>query len=208
MKTMLEICAVALALFCAAPARAEDKAAAQQAYAEGSKYYDLNQYADALEAFKRAYWNYEDPAILFNIAQCHRALRHYKEAIDFYRSYLRKLPDAGNRDQVLAIINELDSTIAKEKAATAAPPQGTLPTHPQPEPAPPIAAPLPLPTTPSAATPSVATSAPARPARARSRAWVWGVAVGGVVVVGLAVGLGVGLGLSPRAPKADGTVSF
>ncbi len=41
-----------------APASAEDKAAARQAYAEGSRYYDLSQFAEALDAFKRAYWNY------------------------------------------------------------------------------------------------------------------------------------------------------
>lgn len=71
-------------------ARAEDKVAARQAYAEASKHYDLNQYAEALAAFKRAYWNFEDPSILYNIAQCHRALRQRSEAIEFYKSYLRK----------------------------------------------------------------------------------------------------------------------
>src|SRR6476620_3168172 len=99
---------VAAIIGIAATATAEDKAAARQAYVEGSKFYDLNQYTEALEAFKRAYWNYEDPVILYNIAQCHRALKHKAEAIDFYRSYLRKAPDASNRAEVQRMIADLD----------------------------------------------------------------------------------------------------
>ena len=38
-------------------AAAEDKEEARKAFAEGAKYYNLNQFAEALEAFKRAYWN-------------------------------------------------------------------------------------------------------------------------------------------------------
>src|SRR5581483_1907493 len=115
-----------MALAVAVPAAAEDKAAARAAYAEGSKYYDLNQYALALEAFKRAYWNYEDPVILFNIAQCHRALGHKAEAVGFYRSYLRKASEPRNREEVQKLVSELESAIAQEKAVAAAPPQGTI----------------------------------------------------------------------------------
>jgi hypothetical protein len=46
------------------------------AYDEGSKFYDLNQFADALGAFKKAYWQYEEPAFLFNIPQLHRSCNH------------------------------------------------------------------------------------------------------------------------------------
>src|SRR4051794_4096008 len=97
-------CLVLAALLVALPAAAEDKEAARKAYSEGSRYYDLSQYADALEAFKRAYWNYEDPIFLFNIAQCHRLLDHKSEAISFYRSYLRKLPHARNRAEVQRVV--------------------------------------------------------------------------------------------------------
>ena len=194
-----------LALVAAAPnARAEDKSAAKQAYAEGSKYYDLNQYSEALEAFKRAYWNFENPAILYNIAQCHRALGHKKEAIDFYRSYLRKAADARNRDDVQRMITELDSAIEKEKLLSMAPPRGTMTSEPKAVPViveAPRPTPTPIPLTPVAA---VVVDAP----HAKPRYWIVGVVIGGVVVAGLAVGLGVGLGTATHAPNADGTVSF
>src|SRR5689334_23729146 len=95
---------ILIAVALSSTARAEDKEAARKAYAEGQKYYNLNQYSDALDAFKRAYWNYEEPTFLFNIAQCHRALGHKKEAVEFYRSYLRNAPEAPNRADVQRII--------------------------------------------------------------------------------------------------------
>src|SRR4051812_2999579 len=106
---------IAIALVLSLTARAEDKDAARKASAEGQKYYNLNQFADALEAFKRAYWNYEEPSFLYNIAQCHRLLGHKKEAVDFYRSYLRNAPpDAANRAASQRMISELEAAIAQE----------------------------------------------------------------------------------------------
>src|SRR5439155_18979189 len=94
-------------------AAAEDKDAARKAFLEGTKYYNLNQYSDALEAFKRAYWNYEDPSFLYNIAQCHRALKHKSDAVEFYRSYLRNAPDTPKRVDVQRIIADLEAAIAQ-----------------------------------------------------------------------------------------------
>jgi tetratricopeptide (TPR) repeat protein len=195
-----------------ASANAQDKAAARRAYVEGTKYYDLNQYAEALEAFKRAYWNYEDPVIIFNIAQCHRALGHKKEAVDFYRSYLRRSPDARNRADVEKITAELNSAIEKELAVAAAKPEGTLEVKP--------ANPPPSPLSKTAELPAPVTTAPAPSARVvstpaktepppKKRTWIWGVAAGAVVLVGVVVGLGVGLGAQTSGPTpTDGTVRF
>lgn len=168
---------------------AEDKAAARKAFIEGSKFYDLNQYAEALEAFKRAYWNFEDPVILYNIAQCHRALQHRKEAVDFYRSYLRKASDPPNRDEVQKIISDLETAMAQERTQ---PPKSQ-------ESAPVVVQPS------AAATPQVAAVAEHPP---RKRSWIWGV-VGGVVIVGVALGVGLGVGLQSHSPSAtDGAVRF
>lgn len=202
---------VALMLGTSSAARAEDKAAARQAYLEGSKYYDLNQYAEALESFKRAYWNYEEPSFLYNIAQCHRALKHKSEAIEFYRSYLRKAPSAPNRDEVQKIIADLESALAQERAVATAPPQGTIAAEPA-HPAPPSAATTT--TTPAATTPPPATrplvaasagnaTAAATTTRsekpARKRTWVW-IAVAGAAVVVAGVAIGVGIAASPKDP--------
>ncbi|MDB4965162.1 MAG: hypothetical protein JWN44_851 [Myxococcales bacterium] len=185
------------------PAAAEDKVAARKAFLEGSKYFDLNQYAEALEAFKRAYWNFEDPVILYNVAQCHRALKHKSEAIEFYRSYLRKRPDARNREDVQKIIADLTSAIEKEKAISDAPPLGPMPTDSRL-----TAAPV-APDNAQATPVAVSTSAPTRSDKpVYQRGWFWGV-IGGVVAVGVGVGVGVGLGTRSNPPKAaDGAVTF
>jgi|SRR5581483_1277 len=201
-----------MALAVAVPAAAEDKAAARAAYAEGSKYYDLNQYALALEAFKRAYWNYEDPVILFNIAQCHRALGHKAEAVGFYRSYLRKASEPRNREEVQKLVSELESAIAQEKAVAAAPPQGTIAADGKPTAAPPAAEASERKPNPPVASPalSLAAAPPAKtePKPVWKRAWVWGV-VGGVLAAGVALGVGLGVGLQSNPPKAvDGVVTF
>jgi tetratricopeptide (TPR) repeat protein len=83
MSESVRLAAMLLLLASTLPAAAEDKAVARRAFSEGTRYYDLGQYAEALEAFKRAYWNYEEPSFLFNIAQCHRALNHKKESDRF-----------------------------------------------------------------------------------------------------------------------------
>jgi tetratricopeptide (TPR) repeat protein len=160
-------------------ARAEDKAAARAAYSEGTRYYDLGQYKEALEAFKRAYWNYEDPAFLFNLGQCHRQLGHDAEALGAYRSYLRKLPDAANRQGVTRMIDALEAKIEKkhqedEAAAAAARARADS-----------------IATTPTV--PLVVSAAPPPPPGKPlyRRWWVWTIA--GVVVAGAATGIAVGV---------------
>ena len=49
-------------------------------------------YQETLGEFEAAYMAVPDPAFLFNIAQCHRKAGHDKEAIAFYKSYLRNAP--------------------------------------------------------------------------------------------------------------------
>src|SRR5262249_35114559 len=172
---------VAVTILSSAAARAENKAAARAAFAEGTKYYDLNRFEAALKAFERAYWNYEEPAFLFNIAQCYRQLDRKADAVKFYRSYLRKLPTAPNRVEVERIIVALDAALEKERAAAPANPSTSPAEHPT------LAAPPP-----SAASESAATTAPpvqpAEPAERRpvyKRWWLWttvGIVVAGGVV--------------------------
>jgi tetratricopeptide (TPR) repeat protein len=185
----LSLIVVALAI--AFPAAAEDKEAARKAYSEGSRYYNLNQYAEALEAFKRAYWNYEEPSFLYNIAQCHRALKHKSEAIDFYRGYLRNAPTTPKRAEVERLIAELDAALAQEKAVAKSPPEGTLPA--------PTATASP-PTTSAPPDAVVTTTAP--PAKTEKplwkRGWLWGVVAGAAVV---AAGVAIGVGVATSSPK-------
>src|SRR5262245_8771717 len=92
-------------------AHAENKQAARDAYKEGSRLYDLMDYRGALEAFKKAYVNYEEPTLLFNIAQCHRYLGQKNEAVVTYKNYLRKSPNAANADEVRKLITQLEGAM-------------------------------------------------------------------------------------------------
>ena len=62
--------------------------------------------------------------MLFNLAQCHRGLEHWKKAKFFYEGYLREFPAAPNRGGVRAILEEVDRKVKeieeKEAAARAA----------------------------------------------------------------------------------------
>ena len=70
---------------------------ARSLYEKGQRQYDLGHFADARQLFESAYEAKAAPALLFNIAQCHRKLGHYQEAINMYQSYLVGVPDASNR---------------------------------------------------------------------------------------------------------------
>jgi tetratricopeptide (TPR) repeat protein len=184
----------------AASAHAEDKAKAQQAFAEGRQHFDLGEYKEALESFKLAYRNFEDPTILFNIAQCQRQLGNTEDAVAFYRKYLNKVPDARNSAEVQATIDKLNATLAAERAAKATPPQGTLGEVRAPDD--------------SSAAPTVVVSSPPPPPPPDRKPlvkkwWLWA-GVGGAVVA-VALGVGLGVGLQPHAQTAStdfGSVRF
>ena len=77
-------------------------------FARGTSYYNLGHYSEALTEYEAAYLAVQDPAFLFNIAQCHRRMGKDKEAIGAYRSYLRVAPAAPNRPEVQKRIAELE----------------------------------------------------------------------------------------------------
>jgi tetratricopeptide (TPR) repeat protein len=219
--TVRVVLAVTFLALCAT-ARADDVAKAQAAYHAGSQHYDLGEFKEALESFKEAYRTREDPIFLFNIAQCYRQLGDKQQAIRSYRSFLNKMPDARNRQQVREMIAKLENQVAQEQSSKNGPPQGTLipnaerPAEAQPfvsPETPPASAPettqAPVETklVESQPTPPIA-SAPAETAESTpafapvyKRWWLW-TAVGAVAVVGLGVGLGVGLSQAHSTPTA------
>jgi hypothetical protein len=126
--------------------------------------------------------------LLFNIGQCHRQLGHKQEAITFFRTYLREVSDAPNRDEVKRLMSTLEQEVAAERASKASPPQGPIepPADARAHPSPPAA---------------LVVTAPPNPVRhSRSRVWIWGVVAGGAAAIALGVGLGVGLSSSERDP--------
>jgi tetratricopeptide (TPR) repeat protein len=87
----------------------EDKAQARLHFEAGARHYDLSEWDQALVEFKEAYRQMPDPSFLYNIAQCHRRLGHGEDALTFYRTYLRRAPEAVNRDEVERRIAELEA---------------------------------------------------------------------------------------------------
>jgi tetratricopeptide (TPR) repeat protein len=76
-------------------------------YRQGTSFYNLTRYREALVEFEAAYMAAPDPAFLFNIAQCHRKMGNQVDAVKFYRNYLREDPRAPNRVEVEKRIQDL-----------------------------------------------------------------------------------------------------
>ncbi len=74
-------------------AGAPDIAAAKVHTRQGAAFYDLGRYSDANAEFERAYLIEQDPALLYNMGQCHRKLGKGDEAVHFFRTYLRRSPN-------------------------------------------------------------------------------------------------------------------
>lgn len=97
--------------FASQRAVAEDAAtrAAKRHYQKGDRLFALGKFEAALVEFEAAYQAKPVPKLLFNIAQAHRNLDHYDQAIFSYRKYLREIPDADNRDAVEKLIDDLEA---------------------------------------------------------------------------------------------------
>jgi tetratricopeptide (TPR) repeat protein len=115
-------------------ADAERVRTARAHYEQAVSHYNLDEYAPALAEFREAYRLKPDPSFLFNIAQCHRKLGENTEALDFYRKYLRSLPDAPNRPDVERMIAELRARGVEADAAAAAAAAPSVPIAPVPAP--------------------------------------------------------------------------
>ncbi len=105
--------------------------------------YDLKDYEKALAEAEQAYRLYPLAQILFNIAQCHKALKHWERAAFFYQRYLSRLPAAPNRVRVEAFLAEVEYRLKLEQsqAPAPAPPAVVAPEPATPEAAPPAEAP-------------------------------------------------------------------
>jgi len=143
-------------------ARAEDAEKARQLFSQGSKFYDVGQFDKAIEAWQQGYDQKPDPSFLFNIAQAYRQKDDPKQAIFFYKSYLRNSPKAANRadveQRIAALQKQIDTGVkAPPTAGPTTPPVTTTtpppPTTTVPPPPPPTTEPpAPPPPTPPPAT--------------------------------------------------------
>jgi tetratricopeptide (TPR) repeat protein len=87
-------------------------------------HYDLQEFRKALTEFREAYRLKNDPVILFDMGQCDRKMGHYREAIDFYKSYLRKVPSGSNRAEAERLIGESEKQLKENPPEPSAPDKG------------------------------------------------------------------------------------
>jgi len=101
------------------PASADKKdkrAEAKQHYENGLRKFDIGKYDDAADEFVQAYELVGDPPnILYNIAQAYRLGEKFEKSAQFYRSFLRKVPDVSNRTEIEGRIVEMDERAADQK---------------------------------------------------------------------------------------------
>jgi tetratricopeptide (TPR) repeat protein len=88
----------------------------------GQRQYELGHFGEARQLFESAYQAKAAPALLFNIAQCHRKLGDLREAAALYRSFLRADPDSRSAPIALELLQEVEEAIQRESAAVAVPP--------------------------------------------------------------------------------------
>ncbi len=125
---------------------------AREHYRRGEAQYKVSEYAEALKEFKAAYLLKQDPALLFNIAQCHRLLAKYDDALLFYRRFLKEgSASPRNRAEVQRLISEMEAKVqAGSTTQGATPPPAPAPVAPVPpssaHPTSSEAAPAPVPT--------------------------------------------------------------
>jgi tetratricopeptide (TPR) repeat protein len=208
MKLVLAVLLV-LPLAGALHAAEDDLGAARRLFSSGSKHFDLGEYDQALADFKEAYRIREDPVFLYNIAQCHRLLKHHEEALRAYKTYLRRAPESPVRAEVEQRIVALQEVVEKQNRAATMPPDRVLGTKGEPPATTPSTS-APATTSPSGASAGASDSgasgaltatAPPRTKPVYKQWWLW-TAVG-VAVVGVGLGVGLGLGLSHSSPSGN-----
>jgi tetratricopeptide (TPR) repeat protein len=90
---------------------------AQKLFDEAEKYYNIGDFAKALDGYKEAYILSSNPDLLFNMGQCYRKLEQYQEAITTYKSYLREVPNSPVQADVEARIAEVEKLIADNQVS-------------------------------------------------------------------------------------------
>lgn len=99
------------------PAAAE----ARRHYEEGTKAFNLGEFPRAIAEFKAAYNVKDDPSLLYNIAQSFRLQGDTTQAIFFYRSFLRNMPNTPNHREVEGRIRALEKQLDDQKKEAPAP---------------------------------------------------------------------------------------
>jgi tetratricopeptide (TPR) repeat protein len=102
------------------PLTAAQKQEIRTHYQRASRDYDLGKFDEAIDEYQVIYEIDGDAVMLYNLAQAYRLAEQPEKAIQFYRRYLLRAPDARNREAVEQKIATLAKFLAEH--GKAAPP--------------------------------------------------------------------------------------
>jgi hypothetical protein len=91
------------------------RAHAKQALA----FYDLKRFQEAFGEFEQAYLIEQDPALLYDMAQCQRKLGNNEEALHFYKTYLRRVPRGPSAVEAEKRAREIEDAMNRAKRTSA-----------------------------------------------------------------------------------------
>ncbi len=86
-------------------------------YQRASRDYDLGKFPEAIEEYQVIYEIDGDVVMLYNLAQAYRLDGDSDRAIQFYRRYLQRSPEAKNREAVEQKIAALEKIVAEQRRA-------------------------------------------------------------------------------------------
>ena len=114
--------ALVSASFASSASAQSDLEHAREVFERGTAYYENQNYALALQAFRESYdlldGHPRQALILFNVGRCYEELGRIRDARDAYRRYLREAADdAENRQQVEERLRELETRVEMDEGA-------------------------------------------------------------------------------------------
>jgi tetratricopeptide (TPR) repeat protein len=129
MKVGVGAMAVLLLTVLDGAARAQEhKEEMLEQWRQGTVEYTLGHYDLAVAHYEQGYRLFEEPALLYNLAQAYRKTGAPEQALTAYHSYLlRSPPTAPNRELARKRIAELEAAVAARKAAAGAAAAGAGP---------------------------------------------------------------------------------
>ena len=114
MPRRLAVIAV-IAMLCHGSVARADKTDLERKFRQAQSHFNERRYTEALALFQEVYRAFNAPALLFNIAQCHRNLGDWTEASVQFRRYLRESPGAANAAAVEDTVRQLDRLLEAVK---------------------------------------------------------------------------------------------
>ena len=94
----------------------DNTATAREHFKSAQLHYSLGEFDEAVKEFREAYRLRQEPAILFNVAQCYRQMRMWKDAYFNYRQYLNLAKkDAPNREEAESLAGQMRKRMDEEE---------------------------------------------------------------------------------------------